>query len=283
MLVLRDGHTLGTLGGGCVEAEVRLRAQRMMSEPQARLLRFDLNQDYGWDDGLVCGGTMDIAVQIIASAADACFAQQIIDDVAADRMGVYTVEPTDENEQRSQFELRIPPTPKLVIAGAGHVAAALAGIAAGIDFRVTVIDDRADYAVSDRFPNATCVVGEIDAELRRLVVDPFTYITIVTRGHRHDAQSLAAVVNSSAAYIGLIGSKRKISTIFKSLAASGVSTDKLARVHAPIGFEIGAVTPAEIAVSIAAELISRRRGIGDRAVVPMKMSDEQLSRLLRTH
>jgi xanthine dehydrogenase accessory factor len=279
MLVLRDGKTLGTLGGGCVEAEVRLRAQQLMAEPQTRLLQFRLDQDYGWDDGLVCGGVMEIAVQIIASAADAAFSRKILDDVAAARTATLAITARDEKNQTQRFEIQIPPTPRLIIAGAGHVGASLATLAAAIDFRVTVIDDRADYATTSRFPGATCIIGDIDRELGNCAIDSNTYVVIVTRGHKHDAQALTAVISSPATYLGLIGSKRKIWQILEELHQQGATAEQLTRVHAPIGLEIAAVTPAEIAVSIAAELIAIRRGRGDQPAPPMKLSMEQLARL----
>jgi xanthine dehydrogenase accessory factor len=166
----------------------------------------------------------------------------------------------------------------LIIAGAGHVGRALGKIAGDVGFQLTVIDDRADYACGQWFPGAKCVVGEIDLELSRCEIDARTYIVIVTRGHKNDGRALAAVVRSPAAYIGLIGSKRKVHTILTDLHAHGVSIEQLARVHAPIGLEISAVTPAEIAVSIAAELIAIRRGRGDVPATPMKATEAQLRR-----
>ena len=107
-----------------------------------------------------------------------------------------------------------------------------------------------------------------------------TYVVIVTRGHRHDGQALAAVIGSPARYIGLIGSKRKVIELFAELRRGGVSQEQLARVHAPIGLDIAAVTPAEIAVSIAAEIIAVRRGVADRPAGPMRLTAEQIERLL---
>jgi xanthine dehydrogenase accessory factor len=280
MLVLEGGKTLGTLGGGCVEAEVRTRALRLMQERQSRLLTFRLDQDYGWDDGLVCGGIMDIAVQVIDSAATAAPLQQLRDEMIANHEAVWTIEVADEHGQTAKFEIPISPTPMLLIAGAGHVASALARIVNG--FHVTVIDDRADYASPHRFPGVRCVVGDIEQELKRFPIDHQTYIVIVTRGHRHDAAALAAVVQSPAKYVGLIGSKHKIRTILRELHRQGISREILVKVHAPIGLKIGAVTPAEIAVSIAAEIIAIRRGQQDRSGMTMKISAEQLDRWLES-
>jgi xanthine dehydrogenase accessory factor len=143
-----------------------------------------------------------------------------------------------------------------------------------------VIDDRSDCASVERFPTAARIVGDIEAELTRYPIDAATYIVIVTRGHRHDGRALAAVINSPAKYIGLIGSKRKVVTIFQDLIASGVPLEKLEQVHAPIGLELGAVTVPEIATSIAAELIAVRRGVADRPAKSLKFDPAKLRELL---
>ena len=280
MLVLRDGTSIGTLGGGCVEAEVRVQAQRLMSDNQNRLLHFSLNQDFGWDDGLVCGGNMDIAIQIFASAESIGPIQTAAESLSAGRAAILRVDVPDESDHLATFEIQIPPTPTLLIAGAGHVGRALALIAAQIDFKVAVIDDRPDCLAPSFFPGSTCIAGDIEKELSRYDITPWTYIAIVTRGHRHDAQALAAVIQSPAAYIGLIGSKRKIHTILSELANRGTPRDALLKVNAPIGLEIAAVTPAEIAVSIAAELIAVRRGRQNLPAHPMKVPADKLDRWL---
>jgi xanthine dehydrogenase accessory factor len=281
MLVLRDGNSVGTLGGGCVEAEVKTVAQRFMSEGQSRLLSFQLNHDFGWDDGLVCGGNMDVAIQVFGSADSVAPIRGILANLVSNRGAVLPIDIADESQQSAHFEIEIRPTPTLLIAGAGHVGRALAAIAGPLDFQVAVIDDRADCLNPENFPGARCILGDIEAELMRFPINRWTYIVIVTRGHRHDAQALAAVVNSPAAYIGLIGSKRKIHTILNELRDLGVARDRLGSVHAPIGLEIAAVTPAEIAVSIAAELIAIRRGRGDVPAHPMKVPPEKLDRWLQ--
>ncbi len=281
MLVLRDGKTIGTLGGGCVEAEVRVRAQRLMDENQNLLVNFRLDQDYGWDDGLVCGGTMDIAIQVIGSREAAAPIERILGELAENRPSKLAIEIADEQLRMGRFEIEIPPTPRLLIAGAGHVGRALALIAGQIDFKLTVMDDRADCANAANFPGAQCIVGDIEQELSKYKIDERTYVVIVTRGHRHDARALAAVIGSPAAYMGLIGSKRKIHTILNELHGQGVPREQLEKVHAPIGLEIAAVTPAEIAVSIAAELIAVRRGRGDLPALPMKVPPEKLDKWLQ--
>jgi xanthine dehydrogenase accessory factor len=274
MLVLADGKTLGTLGGGCVEAEVRKQAIELLSRDESKLLEFRLDHDYGWDDGLICGGIMDIHVQIIDRDRAQPF-RAIRDALASSRGAQFRIDYELAGAQKQYIE-ELGPPPMLIIAGAGHVGQALGAIASTLDFRVTIIDDRADYASPQRFPNATRIVGDIEAELRRLDIDANTYLVIVTRGHRHDGHALHAVIDSPAKYIGLIGSKSKIKTIFDDLNEQGVPLEKLLKVHAPIGYELGAVTVPEIAVSIAAELIAVRRGRENRPANPMKIDAAQL-------
>jgi xanthine dehydrogenase accessory factor len=276
MLVLRDGKTIGTLGGGCVEAEVRQQALQLMTDRQSRLLSFRLDHDYGWDDGLVCGGIMDIAVQVIDSAEAAQPLAAAHKKLASNQAATLPINVVDESGKPAAFQLEVPRTPSLIIAGAGHVGQALAETARRIGFAVTVIDDRPDCLTPDRFPGVTCLEGEIETQLAACRIDEQTYIVIVTRGHRHDGRALAAVINSPARYIGLIGSKRKVRTILEDLNKAGVPRERLLAVHAPIGLELGAVTPAEIAISIAAELIATLHGQADRPATPMKMSPKEL-------
>jgi xanthine dehydrogenase accessory factor len=282
LVVLPDGRTLGTIGGGCVEAEVKTRALRSLAEEngtqRSQLLTFQLNHDFGWDDGLVCGGTMEIAVERLDSRESAAPLRAALQTLSTGEVATIEIAATDESGKVERFSREILPLPTLLIAGAGHVGQALAAIAGPMDFRVSVIDDRPDMVSAERFPSARCIVGDIETELKQLRITPHTYVVIVTRGHKNDGRALAAVVQSPAKYIGLIGSKRKIVTIFRDLYQSGVSREMLERVRAPIGLNIGAVSPAEIAVSIAAELIAVRRGASEN-LATMRLKPEILERV----
>ena len=218
MLVRDDGSIVGTIGGGCVEADVWQAAREVMESERPRTLKFDLNQDPKYDTGLVCGGTLVVFVEPI-----------------------------------------LPPA-LLYIFGAGHVARNLCQAASGAGFDVTVIDDRSSYATKERFPAAREVHAlDFDEAMRKLDPNEASYIVIVTRGHRDDMHILRWAVQTRARYVGMIGSKRKVIGIFKSLRDEGVPANLFDRVHAPIGLDIGAVTPEEIAVAITAELIAVRR------------------------
>src|SRR5579884_383089 len=147
------------------------------------------------------------------------------------------------------------PEPRLIIAGAGHVAQALARLAAHLDFRIVVVDDRRELADPQAFgEKVQLAFGDIPETLRELRPDAESRVVIVTRGHRLDEEALRAAVESDATYVGMIGSPGKIRHIFRDLLKAGVPRERLERVHSPIGLDIGAVTPDEIALSIAAEM-----------------------------
>jgi xanthine dehydrogenase accessory factor len=220
MLVRDDGSIAGTIGGGCVEAEVWQAAREVMESEKPRTMTFDLNQDPKYDTGLVCGGTLEIFVEPV-----------------------------------------LPPA-ELYIFGAGHVAASLYKVARIAGFDITVVDDREAFASRERFPEAQQVLAEdFEKAMAQLTPGESSYIVIVTRGHRDDMRVLRWAVQTPARYIGMIGSKRKTITIFKELQKEGLAAELFDRVHAPVGLDIGAITPEEIAVAITAELIAKRRNV----------------------
>jgi xanthine dehydrogenase accessory factor len=148
----------------------------------------------------------------------------------------------------------------LYIFGGGHVSLPLAKMGKLLGFKIAVIDDRVEFASTDRFPEADILLAEeFTSSFPKLKIDKSSYIVIVTRGHQHDELVLEWAVGTPAKYIGMIGSQTKVKTIFSHLLAKGVSKEKLDRVHSPIGLAIGAQTPEEIAVSILAEIIKVRR------------------------
>ena len=222
MLVRDDGSIVGTIGGGCVEAEVWQAAREVMEQEKPRILTFNLNQSPKYDTGLVCGGTLEVFVEPVL------------------------------------------PIPVLYLFGAGHVAYHTYNVARTAGFDVVVVDDRETYANRERFPDAREVIAEnFDQAMARLTPNESSYILAVTRGHRDDMRVLRWAVQTPARYVGMIGSKRKTLAIYKELEDEGMSPELFERVMAPVGLEIGAVTPEEIAVAIVAELIAVRRGAAD--------------------
>ena len=164
------------------------------------------------------------------------------------------------------------PDPVLLIAGAGHIAAPLASLAHLMNFSVSVTDDRASFANHERFPTAKqLLVGDIESTLKNYPISPRTHIVLVTRAHAHDVQGLRAIIDSPAAYVGMIGSQRRVWAVFKLLHEEGVSPEKLSRVRAPIGLDLGGGTPEEIALSIMAEIIKlRHNGSGIAMSEPLR-------------
>ncbi|HET9742463.1 MAG TPA: XdhC/CoxI family protein [Terriglobales bacterium] len=228
MLVRDDGTIAGTIGGGCVEAEVWQAAREVMDEEKPRTLTFNLNHDPKYDTGLVCGGTLEIYVEPIL------------------------------------------PVQTLYIFGAGHVAHNVYRAARLANFEVVVVDDRESYANRERFPEAKDIYADdFERALTQLAPNRSSYLVIVTRGHRDDMRVLRWAIETPARYIGMIGSERKIIAIYKQLEKEGIDPEKLARVYAPVGLDVGAVTPEEISIAILAEIIAIRRGA---ASVPHKRS-----------
>jgi len=304
MLVYPDGSQMGTLGGGCVEAEVKRRALRLLDEGQTELLTFQLDDNYGWDDGLICGGRMKMLVdpvrpgsdityfsqlQQLISAGTPCTEAVVIDpeklpgtrggdrfllDHAGALLSARSSSPLPQEVSEHLRDVRSRPRPyvehgisylpflercRLIIVGAGHVGQKVASLASEVGFDIWVVDDREEYCNTERIPSAKrLIVGPIETALSGLAIDANTYCLIVTRGHNHDEEALFHLAGTSARYVGMIGSRRKIKLIFDDLIAEGVTRETLTRVHAPLGLEIGSQTVPEIAISIVAELIAHR-------------------------
>ncbi len=173
------------------------------------------------------------------------------------------------------------PSPVLLIAGAGHIAAPLASLAHLMNFSVSVTDDRASFASRERFPTAKqLLVGDIESTLKNYPITPRTHIVLVTRAHAHDVHGLRAIIDSPAAYIGMIGSQRRVWAVFKLLHEEGVPAEKLGRVRAPIGLDLGGSTPEEIALCIMAEIIKLRHG-GTGIAMSELLRDRYMERLRR--
>jgi xanthine dehydrogenase accessory factor len=217
MLVREDGSLAGTIGGGCVEAEVWAAAKEVMQNESPRKMVFNLNNEATYDNGLICGGTVEIFVEPIL------------------------------------------PQPMLYLFGGGHVSMAMAKAAGPAGFAVSVIDDREAFANLQRFPMAQEVFTSYEDAFAKIQPNASSYLVIVTRGHKEDMRVLAWAVRTAARYIGMIGSKRKVLSVYKALEQEGFRLEEMERVFAPMGLDIGALSPEEIAISIVAEMIAVRR------------------------
>jgi xanthine dehydrogenase accessory factor len=231
MLVFEDGRTVGTIGGGCYEHDAFWKAREAIKARRPLNVKYELNDDFAQETGLVCGGQMEVFIEPVEASPD-----------------VY-------------------------VFGAGHVGQFVARMAHDVGFRVHVIDDREKFANQERFGDGIDVIVEhIPTWIQNHQLAPTAYAVIVTRGHTHDLDTLRALVASPTRYLGLIGSKAKVRRIFDALLEEGASPEALRPVHAPIGLDIGAITPQEIAVSIVAELIAVKHGkISEPAVAAVSM------------
>ncbi len=267
MAVDQAMRTYGTLGGGGMEAQVRKQAFALLDTGAPRVRSFRLDAGSAAEDGLTCGGTMDVAVVPIGEAAAAEQFKRAIEDLRAGRHATIDLR-VEKEGQLVAYRINVECAPTLLIAGAGHVGAELAHLCTRLAFRVVVVDDREDFANAEHLPPPIePIAADIEKTLRAYPIDRATYVVIVTRGHMHDQRALAAVVDSDANYIGMIGSRRKVKLIRDNLLKAGVERARLERVRAPIGLPIHALTVPEIAVSIAAQLIEVRRAHRIPAVV----------------
>ena len=311
-LIRADGSSVGSIGGGCVEAEVWQQAQKVIGTGKRRVLHFDLTSEQLAEGGLICGGNIDIflepleedflniyqeAARIRQKGRSAILAtlistegdfpegegSKILMKTSGEKIGsllggaelekkifgegkvaikerkAKVLILSSENRKTEMLLEPIFSEPTVYIFGGGHVSEQLAPLVKRVHFRVAVIDDREMFANRERFPEADeVVVTEFEKCFDRLNIDDSSYIVIVTRGHLYDGFVLEQAIRTNARYIGMIGSKKKIKTLYQSLLKKGISKEMLERVHAPIGLEINSETPEEIAVSIVAELIKVR-------------------------
>jgi xanthine dehydrogenase accessory factor len=218
LLVREDGSIVGTVGGGCVEADVWNAAREVIQTEKPKHLTFNLGQDAAYDNGLICGGQLEVFVEPIL------------------------------------------PVPRVFIFGAGHISQSLSKVATLAGFASVVVDDRETFANRERFPEAVDVhAAEYEDVFARLGINETSYLIIVTRGHRDDMRVLELAVATPARYIAMIGSKRKVLNVIKELEKRDIPRAAFERIHAPMGLDIGAISPEEIAISVTAEMIAVRR------------------------
>jgi len=316
-LIKGDGTSSGSIGGGCVEAEVWQEAQKVMEKGKGGVLHFKLTAEQLAEGGLICGGNIDIfleplkeeflsiyqeVMRIKQKGGSAILATLISVDgdfpkgegskalikSSGEKIGflfdgegleqrilkegegfpgekkprVMVLSSEKEESLWKKVEVLLEPIfsePTVYIFGAGHVSQQLAPLARLVHFKVVVIDDREMFANRSRFPEADeVIVSEFEKCFDQLYIDETSYIIIVTRGHLYDGFVLEQAIKTNACYIGMIGSKKKIRTLYQNLMKNGITKEALNRVCAPIGIDINSETPEEIAISIVAELIKVR-------------------------
>ncbi len=290
MLITCD-RCIDTIGGGAGEAKVIAQARKVLQTGEKRRIEIDLSGSPKRQTEGVCGGWMEILLERWQGDAAIAIAQQIIIELKLGRSltlvtpfgdghpylskekGERKKEKDSEafikekgerkKEKDSEFFIEVlEPAPMLMIVGAGHVGEQLARIAHLVGFQIAIQDDRPEWANSERYPQATFIYSNIDQALEAFSNHPSLHVALVTRSYRYDLDALMALLNRNlpCAYIGMIGSERRVMQVYEQTKQMGISEDKLKSIYAPIGLDIGALTPAEIAVSISAELIMLRRG-----------------------
>jgi xanthine dehydrogenase accessory factor len=318
MLAFEDGRVLGTIGGGCLEAEILAVAGQVIQSQRPRLSRFTLTEEQAGEGGLNCGGSLRIFTEpvsgqevfagLLAARRErrACALVSALRDTpmgvpkllvvpGQERRGSLGAAPLDEwaaaqvealiaggsNEAQVLevgpdlaqvagaeffFEPYLP-APMLFIFGGGHVGGQVCRLAAHVGFRVVMVDDRPQFANPRRHPDAAqWVVAPMEEAFAQLPIDGQSYVIAATRGHQHDEAVIEQAIRTPARYVGMLGSERKKLLMWRRIEARGGSRERLDQVYAPVGLNIGADTPEEIAVSVVAELVRVRRG----AVKPWK-------------
>jgi len=275
-LFFADGRIVGTLGGGCLEAEIQDRARRSLLTKEPATFDLVLDHDFGWDDGLICGGKVcGVILPRAAEAADLW--QQLARRETTRTWGVaedFSIGWVDVDEEGWRYQETVSPPSALWIAGSGHVAQAVAPMALQLDFEVTVFDDRPALASRQYFPESTKFrVGAWDQLLETVLPSKPTFGLIVTRGHQRDALVLAKWIREPFVFLGMIGSRRKARLIFTQFVEDKIATEEqLTRVVCPVGLDIDSRTVPEIAVSIVAQLIQERARILRESSEPVPAS-----------
>jgi xanthine dehydrogenase accessory factor len=294
MFVSEKGASYGTVGGGKVELEIIQESASIIQRDKPRIIEYRMDSASVEEAGMICGGNVDILVEpvtekqkdfykavaelerqakpglIVTTFSETKFEKTVLAEgkkIAGDGVPDKVRERFSEYLKRKnpsiEGEMVVEPIlfpPVVYIFGAGHISLFLSKIAAMVDFNVTVIDDRPEFASAERFPEAERVVIEpFDKVFDKLDFQGKEYVVIVTRGHAWDAVVLEEAMKRPARYVGMIGSRRKTGIIMEHLKKKGIDPERLAAVHSPIGLAINAETPEEIAVAIVAQMISVRR------------------------
>jgi xanthine dehydrogenase accessory factor len=261
-LFFANGRIVGTLGGGCLEAEVQARAKRALQSGTSGAFEMLLDHDFGWDDGLICGGS--VSGLILPHASESAQLWRALATVTAPfSWGVktdFSIAPGSGDAAEWLYQETVSPPHALWIAGSGHIAQAVAPLALKLDFEVTVFDDRRELANHQWFPQETRL--RVDA-WHELLQQPLpshpAYGLVVTRGHQHDALVLTEWIHHAFVFLGMIGSRRKARTIREQFVRQNLATaEQMEKVACPVGLDIGAQSTHEIAVSVMAQYIQKR-------------------------
>jgi xanthine dehydrogenase accessory factor len=266
MLVHADGRFEGSVSGGCVEGEVLHAAAETIADGRFRRLRFSVGDEQAWEVSLPCGGEIEVIVQPVAEAGYAPALFDAVEEGRAVGRGVDVTTDLATGTSRigdapgeDRFVNRHAPPRRLLIVGAVQIAQSLAGFAAALDATATIIDPRDSFRTAERFPGFTLDGRWPDEAVAALAPDPSTAIVTLSHDPKIDDPALIAALASQAGYIAALGSRRSHAKRLERLAAIGLDEATLARIDAPAGLPIGALGPAEIALSIAAGMVQALR------------------------
>ncbi len=280
MIVCADGSVLSTIGGGAGEAKVIRQAMQVLATGKKQWVEIDLSGVPQRETEGICGGTMRVWIEPWQGESAITLTEQILTKLQAGQsvtlvtpfapdQSPHLAEPLEsEKVTASEFVEIIQPPPTLLIIGAGHVGDQLAKVADLIGFQVAVQDDRPEWANSQRYPQAQIFTASIAETIEQFASHSQLYAALVTRGYQYDLEALQQLIPRTipCAYIGMIGSRKRVRQVCQALTEQGIAATKLHALYAPIGLDIGALTPEEIAVSISAELIRVRRGGSGRSL-----------------
>ena len=302
MLIGKEGRLCGTIGGGAVEYKAEQLAKEAVNEGRSYTKSFTLRRNEVEDLGMICGGNVGVYFQYITpSKKTEELMERILDafslyedtwlitDISSEeswRMDIYTKGSSryplglgsedmekvissgacqTEAGGHRYFTEPLAAGSRVLVFGGGHIAQELIPVLTRIDFRCVVFEDRADFARPELFPGAEQVIqGDFEKISDSLEIRSSDYVVVLTRGHAFDYNVQEQVLRNKTAYVGVVGSKTKVAAVQKRLLEAGVSKERIAEVHSPIGLKIGAKSPSEIAISIAGELIQIRAELAPR-------------------
>lgn len=275
MIVCADGSIINTIGGGAGEAKVIRQALQVLETGEKQFVEIDLSGAPQRETQGVCGGRMQVWLERWSGESAIALSQKILQLLKAGQ-SVTLITPFTPHQQpylldnfspipelENAFVEQIHPPPTLLIIGAGHVGEQLAKFAHLIGFEIAIQDDRTEFANAENFPQAKLILNQlISSIINNFAAFSQLYVALVTRGYIYDLEALQILLNRAipCKYIGMIGSEKRVKLVYQKLQEAGISPELLKNIYAPIGLEIGALTPEEIAVSICAELILVRRG-----------------------
>ena len=276
MAIDQNGEIIGSVSGGCIEGAVILEGIKSLGDGKTRVKDYGISNDMAWEVGLACGGELKVLIQpleiednIIYSIVESIKKRQVIKLRINSETGLRKIDNSIENQSscydklKNEFIHIIDPKPRLFIVGAVHIAQELVKLATIADFEIILIDPRDHFATNKRFPNCKIINDWPDNALSKYTLDKATHLVTLTHDPKIDDPALIYTLKKDIGYIGSLGSKKTHQKRYERLTSLGFNQNELAKIHGPIGLDIKAKNPAEIGISILAEIIHFRRTPND--------------------